>query len=291
MAATATDAATALLDSVETALSETLLLHRDAPPRLIEACRHAVLGGGKRLRPLLCLRCCEAVGGRGADALPAACAVELVHCFSLVHDDLPALDDDDLRRGRPTVHRAFDEATAILAGDYLMGLAFETLLGHARHGARLAAELATATNRMIVGQVWDTLGETREGLPAAAQLRRIHRDKTGALILGACRLGAICGGADEEALAAITTFGDAAGEMFQAVDDLLDETQSTEHLGKASGKDREAGKLTHPAVHGLDGTRAAIEALRVRAIEALRPFEGAGEPLAALAEQLAARTR
>ena len=291
MTAAATDAAAALLDSIEAALSEALLLHEDAPPRLIEACRHAVLGGGKRLRPLLCVRCAEAVGGSAADALSAACAVELVHCFSLVHDDLPALDDDDLRRGRPTVHRAFDEATAILAGDYLMGLAFETLLRHPRHGARLAAELATATNRMIVGQVWDTLGETREALPAAVQLQRIHRDKTGALIVGACRLGAICGGADEQDLAAITAFGTAAGEMFQAVDDLLDETQSTEHLGKASGKDRDAGKLTYPAVHGLDGTKAAIETLRNRAIEALRPFGAAGEPLMVLAEQLAARTR
>lgn len=280
-----------LLEQVEASLERCLECHPDAPPRLLEACRHAVLGGGKRMRPRLCVLSAEAAGGTLAAALPAACAVELVHCFSLVHDDLPALDDDDLRRGRPTVHRAFGEATAILAGDYLLGIALETLLRSGPRGGDLAAELSAATNRMIIGQVWDTLGDTGEALSPAAQLRRIHGDKTGALITAACRLGGIAAGADPGRLASLTAFGTAIGQMFQAVDDLLDETQSSEHLGKTAGKDLKAGKLTYPLVHGQSGTREAIRHLHVEAVAALSPLGAEADPLRQLAEGLAVRTR
>ncbi len=280
-----------LLEQVEATLERCLECHPDAPPRLLEACRHAVLGGGKRMRPQLCILSAEAVGGTAEEALPAAAAVELVHCFSLVHDDLPALDDDDLRRGRPTVHRAFDEATAILAGDYLLGIALETLLRSGPRGGDLAAELAAATNRMIIGQVRDTLGGSDAALPPAAELRRIHGDKTGALITAACRLGGIAAGADAGRLVALTAYGTAVGQMFQAVDDLLDETQTSEHLGKTAGKDLKAGKLTYPLVHGQEGTREAIRHLHGEAVAALAGLGPAADPLRQLAENLATRTR
>jgi geranylgeranyl pyrophosphate synthase len=283
-------AAEDLLMQVEHALRGTLEIHPDLPPRLLEACRHAVLGGGKRMRPQLCIRSAEAIGGSRLQALPAACAVELVHCFSLVHDDLPALDDDDLRRGQPTVHRAFDEATAILAGDYLLGIAMETLLRSGPRGGELAAELAAATNRMIIGQVWDTLGGTDPSLSPAAQLRQIHADKTGALITASCRLGAIAADADPGSLEALTRYGVAIGQMFQAVDDLLDETQTSEHLGKTAGKDLKAGKLTYPLVHGQEGTREAIRLLGSEAEAAVLPLGPRAAPLRALVASLSTRT-
>lgn len=280
-----------LLAKVEQELADRLDRQVDAPPRLLEACRYAVLGGGKRLRPLLCLRSAEAVGGRIDDALPAAAAVELVHAFSLVHDDLPALDDDDLRRGRPTLHRAFGEAMAILAGDFLSTLAVETV-GELRHAPeRATRELVRATNAMIFGQVYDTLGGTDPSLPPAEQLRAIHDRKTGAMIAVSCRLGGLSAAADPEALRSLDRYGAVIGQMFQAVDDLLDETQTTEHLGKAAGKDREAGKLTYPRVHGLDGTRRLVAEMLEEAVAAVRPLGSAADPLRVLAEDLARRTR
>lgn len=279
-----------LVTAVEEALDRALTSHELAP-NLREAMRYACLGGGKRVRPLLVLRSAEAVGGRADRAMPAAVALEMVHCFSLVHDDLPALDNDDLRRGRPTAHKAFGEAMAILAGDGLLSVAFEVALSCQVNSATVARELGVATTAMITGQVYDTLGGF-EGDPAPDdRLRQVHRNKTGALIRCACRMGAICGGADQRGLAALTSYGDAMGLMFQVVDDILDETQSTEHLGKASGKDREAGKLTYPSVHGLEKSRRTVEDLQRAAHDALASLHAAADPLRAMADALAVRTR
>ena len=284
-----TDDAT-LLREVESRL-ERFVEEADYAPNLRDAVAYALLGGGKRLRPLLALRCAEAVGGRRAEAVEAACAVEMVHAFSLVHDDLPALDNDALRRGRPTLHVARGEAMAILAGDALLALAVHAAGACAREPDRMVRELAHATTLMISGQVYDTLGGFPDSMPPAARLRTIHERKTGALIRCACRMGAIAGGAKPPALASIDGWGSAIGLMFQAVDDLLDETQSAEHVGKATGKDRDLGKLTYPAVFGLDRTREEVESLRAEAIRALSPLGEAARPLAALTEYMAARTR
>lgn len=281
----------ALLEAVEATLASRIDAETEAPPRLLEAARYAVLGGGKRLRPLLCLRSAIAAGGRHEDALLSAAAVELIHAFSLVHDDLPALDNDDLRRGRPTLHRAFDEATAVLAGDFLMTIAMGAVAASPVDPQSATRELVQATNAMIFGQVYDTLGGTDPSLPLEVQLRSIHDQKTGAMIRVSCRLGAIAAGASTVAFKALDAYGIVIGQMFQAVDDLLDETQSTEHLGKAAGKDRDAGKLTYPRVHGLEGTRSLIETMRRQAIASLSPFGEEAAPLRSLAEDLATRTK
>ncbi|MGA0418837.1 MAG: polyprenyl synthetase family protein [Phycisphaerales bacterium] len=284
-------ATSTLLDKIERALADRLDAQPDPPPRLLAAARHAVLGGGKRLRPILCLRAALAVGGRIEDAVDVASAVEFVHAFSLVHDDLPALDDDDLRRGRPTVHKAFDEATAILAGDFLLAVAAQSAAASPVDAGRATRELLAATNEMIFGQLQDTLGGTDPSLPEADQLRAIHARKTGALIAVSCRLGALAGRADEPTVAALDRFGGVLGQMFQAVDDLLDETQTTEHLGKAAGKDREAGKLTYPRIHGIEGTRRLIESMRESSLAAISDLGRVADPLRDLVEDLAVRTR
>ena len=253
--------------------------------------QYAVLGGGKRVRPVLTLRACEAVGGRRADAIPAAIALEMIHCFSLVHDDLPALDNDDLRRGRPTTHKAHGEALAILAGDALTSVAMEIALDSPVRAADITRELASATTAMITGQVYDTLAGFPGNLPAAERLRLVHDNKTGALIRCACRMGALCGTPDESRLQALTTYGESMGLMFQVVDDILDETQSTEHLGKAAGKDRDAGKLTYPSVFGLDESHRHVAHLLEIALSALKPFGNAAEPLRLTAHALATRTK
>ena len=266
----------------------------DLPANLREAMAYSLLGSGKRLRPILVIRGCEAVGGDPARALPAAAAIEMIHCFSLIHDDLPAMDDDDLRRGRPTLHRHTSEAMAILAGDAMMGVAFELLatrVDDARLAAGLIRELAAGTNAMIAGQVYDTLGGFNEADEPPARLDTIHRHKTGALIRTAVRMGARCGGADERQLAGLSGYGEAVGLMFQAVDDLLDVTQTTEHLGKTAGKDAHQDKLTYPAVYGLDATREQIDRLRREAHAALDGFDDAARPLRTLCDYLAVRTK
>jgi geranylgeranyl pyrophosphate synthase len=279
-----------LLAEVESRL-ERFVEEADYAPNLRDAVAYALLGGGKRLRPLLAMRCAEAVGGRRTDAIEAACAVEMVHAFSLVHDDLPALDNDAMRRGRPTLHVARGEAMAILAGDALLALAVHAACCAPRDPARMVRELAQSTTLMISGQVYDTLGGCPESMPPAAKLRTIHERKTGALIRCACRMGAISGGARDAALEAIDGWGAAIGLMFQAVDDLLDETQSAEHVGKATGKDRDLGKLTYPAVYGLERTREEVETLRADAQRAILPLGEAARPLAELTEYMASRTR
>lgn len=258
---------------------------------LADAADHAVLAGGKRLRPILTLLCCDAVGGERADALGPAAAIELIHAFSLVHDDLPALDNDLLRRGLPTVHAKFGEATAILTGDVLMSLAFE-VAANGDCPPAVVRELAAATTAMINGQVFDTLG----GFPAsvstdADKLEIIHRNKTGALLTAACRMGAICGGATPAQLAAITTYGHDIGLMFQIVDDLLDVTQTAEHIGKATGKDHEAGKVTFPGVLGIEESQRQVRELHRSALKAVEPLGEAAIPLRELSEFLARRTK
>jgi geranylgeranyl diphosphate synthase type II len=264
------------------------------PPNLIEAVTYSLLGGGKRLRPVLVIRAAEAVGGQGADSLPAAAAIELIHCFSLVHDDLPAMDDDDLRRGRPTLHRHTNEAMAILGGDLMMSLASKVLLDELPPellAHRVLGELMKGTNAMIAGQVYDTLGGFDESWDQQTRLRKIHEHKTGALILASVRMGALCGGADETQLAALSAYGDAIGLMFQIVDDLLDVTATTEQLGKTAGKDAVQDKMTYPAVFGLDQTRQLIRELRSKAHAAIEPLGPEAAELARLCDFLAVRSK
>ena len=240
-------------------------LDRALPPEtgpaatLASAMRYAVLGGGKRIRPALAMASAIAVGGARRDALPAAAALEMIHTYSLIHDDLPCMDDDDLRRGQPTVHVRYGEAIAILAGDALHTLAFETIAGseappEVRLGcvARLAAAAGPAG--MVGGQVLDMEAETRT--PDARGLEAIHRGKTGALISASLALGALAGGGSVRQADALAAFGRELGLVFQIVDDLLDEEQTSARLGKSAGKDRAAGKATYPAIHGLEGARA-----------------------------------
>ncbi len=289
----------ALLARVEHALLA-FLENEPLPANLRAACRHAVLSGGKRLRPILVIECARAAWDAGSEgsprdpveaALPAAVAMEFVHAFSLVHDDLPALDNDLLRRGQPTCHVAFGEALAILAGDCLLGLAPIAAAASAHHGAEIAQELMRATVRMINGQVYDTLRVFPEGLSERERLELVHHNKTGALLECSCRIGALAVGADDATLQRLTDYGRAIGLMFQVVDDLIDATQSAEHAGKATGKDAAAGKLTYPGVHGIQGSRDEIERLRRSAMDTLAPLGARAERLAALVQFLASRTR
>lgn len=278
----------------------------EAPGSLREAVRYALLGGGKRLRPLLAWHCAIAASGdpaAGVRSLPVGAAVELVHAFSLVHDDLPAMDDDDLRRGRPTLHIHAGEAMAILAGDAMLAMAFGVIStppdGEPPFGAglrsALIAELCRGTMGMIAGQVLDTLGGENEPIEPARMVEKIHRLKTGALISAACRMGAMAGlgEADEsgERLAAISEYGEVIGLMFQIVDDLLDVEQSTEHAGKRTGKDAHAGKLTWPGVFGIEHSRLKVEEFRLCAERAADRLGPSALTLRELAGELAGRTR
>lgn len=261
---------------------------------LKQAVSYCVFSGGKRIRPVLCLRGCEAVGSAVDPAVPAACAIELIHTFSLVHDDLPAMDDDDLRRGRPTLHKHTSEAMAILAGDAMTALAFQLIAEQVNDPAtaqQLTLELSTATNAMIAGQVYDTMGGQDASLEPIDQLRQTHRSKTGALLRASVRMGAIAGGTSNEQLEKLSAYADAIGLMFQAVDDLLDVTQSAEKMGKATGKDADQGKLTYPGLLGIDGTRAEIQKLLSQALDALAGFDAKADPLRDMANKLAMRDR
>lgn len=269
----------------------------DAPPRLVDAVEYSLTAGGKRLRPALLLECFAACSGgndRGAgrqSALAAAAAMELIHTFSLVHDDLPAMDDDDLRRGRPTNHKVFGEAMAILAGDAMVTMAFEVLASDADPAALpgLVRELASASGPqgMIGGQVLDIDGENqRLSLP---ELQRIHRMKTGALLTASCRLGAIAA-RQENQLPAMTDFGRHLGLAFQIVDDVLDVTSTPEQMGKATGKDAGKGKNTYPSLLGLDASRREAQQQLHLALESVRPLGDAGAGLASLAKFVVERT-
>ncbi|MCW5757253.1 MAG: polyprenyl synthetase family protein [Phycisphaeraceae bacterium] len=260
-----------------------------------DAARYAALNGGKRLRPALTLLCAKACGGTEADALPAAAAVELVHAFSLVHDDLPCMDDDDLRRGRPTLHVHAGEATALLAGDAMLNAAYwalATRVPDATIASNQIRELAGACARMIDGQALDTLGGFDKVLSTdEARLRRIHQWKTGALLSAACRMGAISARASDTHLAAISDYALSLGLMFQVVDDLIDVEQPTEQAGKRTGKDADAGKLTFPGVLGVEASRAEVGRLLDKSLCSLEPLEQSGGDLADLARVLASRTR
>jgi geranylgeranyl diphosphate synthase type II len=267
---------------------------RALPENLREAIRYAVLAPGKRMRPLLVMYACEAVGGVREQALAPAAAIEMIHAFSLVHDDLPAMDNDELRRGRPTLHVKTSEGLAILAGDALMGLAFELLatrIEDAELSRSVIAELASGTNDMVAGQVYDTFPAFDRDITPLERLAAIHLHKTGALMKASVRMGAMVGEASDEQLAAMTSYGEAIGLMFQVVDDVLDVTQTTEHLGKTAGKDAEQDKLTYPAVIGLDASRREIERLQDAAHAALRPMGASARPLHELCDFLAVRTK
>lgn len=265
------------------------------PARLAEAMRYSTLAGGKRLRPVLCLLAAEACGGDPEAALPAACALELVHTYSLIHDDLPAMDDDDLRRGRPTCHKAFDEATAVLAGDGLLTLAFELVARHvgpAEAAAACVRELAAAAGPegMVGGQMADLQAEGRTDGTVEA-LEAIHRRKTGALLRAPLRMGAIIAGAPPEWVEALDGYGRAVGLGFQVVDDLLDVTGDEAKLGKRVNKDSGLGKWTYPAFLGVEASRAKARQLADEAVAALAPLGGRAAVLRALALDLLERDR
>ncbi len=267
-----------------------------APARLVEAMRYSLMAGGKRLRPVLCLAFADAAArasnGGGSVADDAAFALEAIHTYSLIHDDLPAMDDDDLRRGRPTSHKVFGEALAILAGDALLTEAFATLGGGAGQEAlraRLVAELATAAGAggMVGGQVLDVATDRKAEEQALVHL---HRLKTGALLRAACRLGVLAGRGDDAALRAADAYGDAVGLAFQVTDDVLDVTSTPEVMGKPTQADAEAKRYTFPAIIGLEHSKARARQLLAQALDALGPLESEPGPLAALARYAVERT-
>jgi geranylgeranyl diphosphate synthase type II len=275
---------------VDEALERFLPAEDAAPPTVHRAMRYSVLAGGKRLRPILVIAGAEAVGGSAELVLPTAGALELIHTYSLIHDDLPAMDDDDYRRGRLTNHKVFGEAMAILAGDALLTLAFKLVAGNAAQGADarvicdVVAEIAAAagTGGMVGGQVVDIESEGKTITVEA--LDYIHTHKTAALIRASLRAGAMLGGAKPNALRAITDAGDRLGLAFQIVDDILDVEGSLEELGKTAGSDERKRKATYPALYGLEASRARARALIQEAKLALRPLGPRSEPLRALAD-------
>lgn len=253
------------VDAVHHALDALLPPAGERPQKLHEAMRYSIFAGGKRLRPVLCITACEACGGTAEQAMPAACALELLHTYTLIHDDLPAMDDDTLRRGRPTCHIQFDEATAILAGDALLTLAFEVLANVPTLGSVLALELARAAGSrgVIGGQAEDLEAEGKT--PDAALVEYIHCNKTAALIRAACVMGGICARADFQTLEKLAAYGESTGLAFQIIDDLLDESSTVEELGKDIGSDCENGKMTWPAVHGVEAARKKATQLTLSA--------------------------
>jgi geranylgeranyl diphosphate synthase type II len=259
-----------LTATVNQALDALLPPADERPAKLHEAMRYSVFAGGKRLRPILCIASCEACGGTAEQAMRAACALELLHTYTLIHDDLPAMDDDTLRRGRPTCHIAFDEATAILAGDALLTLAFEVLVAIPNIGSSLALELARAAgSRGVIGGQMEDIGA--EGKPPDANLvEYIHRNKTAALIRASCVMGGICAGADVQTLEKLARYGENAGLAFQLADDLLDESSTIEKLGKDIGSDKARGKMTWPAVHGIEKTAGDAKQMEAKAVAALK---------------------
>lgn len=261
-------------------------------PRTIhEAMRYSVFAGGKRLRPALVLLACRACGGDDKDALPAACAAEMIHTYSLVHDDLPAMDDDDMRRGKPSCHKKFGEAAAILAGDALLTLAFEVTAPLPEIALEFAA--GAGTDGMIGGQIADLEAEGIGALPAGQLeevIERIHTRKTAALIRAGVRAGGIAAKAQDDEMTALTRYGECLGLAFQITDDILDMTGSEEAMGKAVRKDIQRGKLVHPAVFGLEESRRRARGLVSEAEESLSIFGDRGKILRALAKFVIDRT-
>jgi geranylgeranyl diphosphate synthase type II len=278
---------------VDRALGRFLPKESTQPATIHKAMRYSLFAGGKRLRPILCLAAAEACGGKVSMALPLACAIECIHTYSLVHDDLPSMDNDDLRRGRPTCHKVFGDGIAILAGDALLTIAFEIAAqtgGTKRYDLReIFREIAVAagSRKLIAGQVADLEAEGRR--INRKQLRYIHENKTAALLTTSVRLGAMAANASARQLAAITAFGGALGLAFQVIDDILDVTQTSEKLGKSAGKDVAAKKATYPAVIGLDKSRAEARRLTTEAHRALKSLGESATVLRALADYLLQR--
>jgi len=278
---------------IDRALDRHLPNDKTRPTTIHRAMRYSLFAGGKRLRPILCLAAAETCGGKINHALPLACALECIHTYSLVHDDLPSMDNDDFRRGRPTCHKVFGDGIAVLAGDALLTIAFE-IVSHAKPTPRynmsiLLREIATAagSQRLIAGQVADLEAEGKQ--TNRSQVRYIHANKTAAILTTSVRLGAMSANAKRTQLSAITKFGRALGLAFQIIDDILDVTQTSEKLGKSAGKDVAAQKATYPAVIGLDASRAEARRLTKQAHQALSIFGRRADALHALANYLLER--
>ena len=274
-------------DAVDAALERLLPAETLRPETLHKAMRYSIFAGGKRLRPVLVIAGAEAVGGTAEQVMPTACAMELIHTYSLVHDDLPAMDNDDFRRGVPTNHKVFGEAMAILAGDALLTLAFRLVADNAATSAPAAlrevvTDIADAAGHrgMVAGQVADLEAEGRQ--VGAEVVDYIHAHKTGALIRASLRAGAMLCGADAAQVAALSVAGANLGLAFQIVDDVLDVVSSTEELGKTAGKDQIQQKATYPAIHGIEASRARAAFLIRDAEQALRPLGPRAEPIRAL---------
>jgi geranylgeranyl diphosphate synthase type II len=281
--------------AVDRALRHFLPSPGTKPATIHKAMRYSIFAGGKRLRPALCLAAAEACGGVPDDALPMACAVECIHTYSLIHDDLPAMDNDDLRRGKPTSHKVFGEGIAILAGDALLTEAFAIAAqskGSARYSQRdimLELAIAAGSKQLIAGQVADLEGEGKK--IGARQLRYIHERKTSALLCCSTRLGGMSANCTPAQLRALTDFGYNIGLAFQIIDDILDVTQTSGQLGKTAGKDSAAGKATYPSIIGMEPSRKIAAELTRRAYSALQPFQGKAPALEALAGYLLNRNK
>jgi len=285
------------IQRVDDALGRFLPAETELPHSLHKAMRYSVFAGGKRVRPILMLAACQAVGGDTERAIPAACAMEMIHTYSLIHDDLPAMDDDDFRRGNPTNHKVFGEAVAILAGDALLTEAFK-LVSNPRFAndvpptARLAVihEIATCAGSygMVGGQVVDMESEGKADMDLAT-VQYIHTHKTGALIKASVVAGALLGGADGVRLAAIKRYGEASGLAFQIADDILDIEGTTEEIGKDAGSDEARGKATYPAVMGLAAAKQEAQAMMDEALGALEIFGSEADPLREIAKYIVNR--
>jgi geranylgeranyl diphosphate synthase type II len=293
----ASAALAAMRQEVDAALDQALPPETAWPATIHRAVRYSLFAGGKRIRPALVIASGEAAGGARAELMPLACAVEMIHTYSLIHDDLPAMDDDDLRRGKPTSHKVFGEAVAILAGDALLTRAFHLMAevpegwdeARVRRRVRATAILGEAcgTTGLIGGQVMDL---ESEGRPIDAEaLERLHRAKTGALLSACVRGGAILGGAGAGDLERLTGYASSIGLAFQVVDDVLDATEDAAQLGKTAGKDEAARKATYVSVHGLERARALAASLRQEALDAVLPLGPRGELLAAIARLIVDR--
>ena len=282
-------------EAVNRALDQFLPSEKTRPTTIHKAMRYSLFAGGKRMRPALCLAAAQACGRREADALPLACAVECIHTYSLIHDDLPAMDNDDFRRGKPTNHKIFGDGIAVLAGDALLTQAFEIAAqakGWPRYPHRdLILEIAKASGslQLVAGQVADLEGEGKK--ISASELRYIHERKTSALLCCSVRLGGMSANCSSAQLRALTDFGYHVGLAFQVIDDILDVTQTSEQLGKTAGKDTRSQKATYPAIVGLEKSRKIAEQLTTKAFSALRTFKGRAVALEALAEFLLKRDK
>ncbi len=265
---------------INTALEKLLPPETAQPPTIHKAMRYSIFAGGKRIRPVLTLAACEAVGGQSAAAMPLACAVECIHTYSLIHDDLPCMDDDDLRRGRPTNHKVFGEGIAVLAGDALLTQAFLLAAKQAEYVKELA--IATGSLGLIAGQVQDLENESRAA--TLAEVKTTHRNKTGALINASIRLGAMAGHATHAQLKRLTRYGDDLGLAFQVIDDILDATSTKEIMGKSVRADEKAEKSTFPKLLGIEKSRAYAAELIADAHKQLAGFGKKAEPLRAIAD-------